>query len=238
MPGGPRHTQPLLLFLPLIWTSSVTSVPSSKSAEDGQSQVVSCVYRGVAERFSGRRGGRERLGVRAEGTTAGGVVGWRKLTAGVNINIDVEIFVQLSHSWAHVGFVGGVGVSEVEWVNTKAGVGAAKHGELLHSTPGLLLGWRLSWSIPHLVHRVDEVTSRTVGAEPDTVVGATQVRLVFWVSGDCAEFLHTVSKLAFLSIFARSILLKGPTHFCLVSGSVLDGGRDGGPGRSLALASV
>ena len=61
----------LLLFLPLIWTSSVANVTSrrhlkscvkypdrdvlGKSAEDGQSQVVPRLDGGVAERFSGRR---------------------------------------------------------------------------------------------------------------------------------------------------------------------------------------
>ena len=150
----------------------------------------------------------------------------------------VEIFVQLSHRGPHGGLLGlHLGVGEVEGV-ADSHVVPAEHRELLDGAAGLLLGWGLSWSVPHLVHGVDEMTSRSVGTEANTVVGPAQICLVFRVSGHSAKILHSVSKLAFLSIFARSIFLIGATHLGLVSGSVLDRGGDGGTGTSLALAPV
>jgi len=150
----------------------------------------------------------------------------------------VEIFVQLRHSGVHGRLLSlGLGVGEVKGVAGRHVV-PAEHGELLHSAAGLLLGGGLSWSVPHLVHGVDKMTSRSVGTEANTVVGPAQICLVFWVPRHVAEILHSVSKLAFFSIFARSIFLKGSTHLGLVSGSVLDRGGDGGTGTSLALAPV
>ena len=241
----------LLLFLPLIWTSSVANVTSrrhlkscvkypdrdvlGKSAEDGQSQVVPRLDGGVAERFSGRRRWRERLGVWTERSTARGVVGRGELPT----VIDVEIFVKLGHSWAHVWLGAGViGATKVERVSSSAGVCSPEHRQLLDSPGCLLLRGGLSWSVPHLVQSVDKMTSWSVRTEADTVVGATQVCLVFRVSRHCAKFLSAVSKLAFLSIFAGSVLLEGTTHLGLVSGSVLDRRGDGGTGTSLALTSV
>jgi len=150
----------------------------------------------------------------------------------------VEVFVQLRHCGPHVGLLGlGLGVGEVKGV-AGSHVVPPEHRELLHGAAGLLLGWGLSWSVPHLVHGVDKMTSRSVGTEAHTVVGPAQVCLVFRVPGHGAKILHSVRKLAFFSIFARSIFLKGSTHLGLVSGSVLDRGGDGGTGTSLALAPV
>ena len=211
-------------------------VELSKSAEDWQSQVVRGVNWGVTERFSGWRGGRKRLGVGAEGAAAGGIVGWGELP-GVDW-AHVEIFVQLGHCGPHGRLLGlWLGVGEVKGV-ARRHVVPPEHRELLHSAAGLLLGWRLSWGVPHLVHGVDEMTSRSVRTEAHTVVGPTQICLVFRVSGHGSQILNSVSKLAFLSVFARSIFLKGSTHLGLVSGSVLDRGGDGGTGTSLALAPV
>jgi len=150
----------------------------------------------------------------------------------------VEIFVKLRHRGVHGRLLRvRLGVGEVKGVAGRHVV-PAEHGELLHSAVGLLLGRGLSWSVPHLVHGVDKMTSRSVGTEANTVVGPAQICLVFRVPRHVAEILHSVSKLAFFSIFARSILLKGSTHLGLVSGSVLDRGGDGGTGTSLALAPV
>jgi len=150
----------------------------------------------------------------------------------------VEIFVKLRHRGVHGRLLRvRLGVGEVKGVAGRHVV-PAEHGELLHSAVGLLLGRGLSWSVPHLVHGVDKMTSRSVGTEANTVVGPAQICLVFRVPRHVAEILHSVSKLAFFSIFARSIFLKGSTHLGLVSGSVLDRGGDGGTGTSLALAPV
>jgi len=150
----------------------------------------------------------------------------------------VEIFVQLSHRGPHGGLLGlHLGVGEVEGV-ADSHVVPAEHRELLDGAAGLLLGWGLSWSVPHLVHGVDEMTSRPVGTEANAVVGPAQICLVFRVSGHSAKILHSVCKLAFFSIFARSIFLIGATHLGLVSGSVLDRGGDWRTGISLALAPV
>ena len=116
---------------------------------------------------------------------------------------------------------------------------AAEHGQLLHGPCGLLLrrdGGRGS----DLVKGVDKVASGAVGAEPDAVVGAAEVCLVFGVTGDIANVMSAMSELAFVSVLASAVLLIGATHLSFVAVGILDlgGGGHGGLGLSLALASV
>ena len=124
------------------------------------------------------------------------------------------------------------------------GVGAlgvtAKHGQLLHRTSGLLLRSDGGGG-SHLVKGVDKVAPGAVGAEPDAVVGAAEVCLVFGVSGDITKVVSAVSKLAFVSVLASAVLLIRSTHLSFVAVGILDsgGGGHGGAGVvSLALASV
>jgi len=116
---------------------------------------------------------------------------------------------------------------------------AAEHGQLLHRPGGLLLR-RDGGRRPDLVQGMDKVASGAVGAEPDAVVGAAEVRLVFGVTGDIANVMSAMSKLAFVSVLASAVLLIGATHLSFVAVGILDpgGGGHGGLGVSLALASV
>lgn len=91
---------------------------------------------------------------------------------------------------------------------------------------------------------MDKVAAGPVGAEPDTVVGAAQVRLVFGVTGDVAQILGAVCELAFVSVLASAVLLIRAAHLSFVAVGILGpgaGGRaggHGGPGVSLVLAPV
>jgi len=77
---------------------------------------------------------------------------------------------------------------------------------------------------------VDKVTSRTVGAEADTVVGATQVCLVFRMPGNCSQFLIAVGKLTFVSVLACAVLLIRAAHLSFVAVGILNSGALGGAG--------
>jgi len=115
----------------------------------------------------------------------------------------------------------------------------AEHGQLLNWASGLLL-WRERRGGPDLVKGVDKVAPGPVRAEPDAVVGAAEVRLVFGVTGDIANVMSAMSELAFVSVLASAVLLIGATHLSFVAVGILDpgGGGHGGLGVSLALASV
>ena len=75
---------------------------------------------------------------------------------------------------------------------------------------------------------MNKVAAGTIRAKTHTVVGPTQICLVFGVSGHCAKFTHTVGKLAFLSVFTSTVLGKGAAQFGLVAAGVDLGGRGGG----------
>ena len=77
---------------------------------------------------------------------------------------------------------------------------------------------------------MNKVASGTIRAKTHTVVGPTQICLVFGVSGHCAKFSHTVGKLAFFTIFTSTVLRKGAAQFGLVAAGVDLGGRGGGGG--------
>jgi len=71
---------------------------------------------------------------------------------------------------------------------------------------------------------VDKVTSWTIGTEADTVIGATQICLVFWMPGNCAQFLIAVGKLTFVSVLACAVLLIRAAHLSFVAVGILNGG--------------
>ena len=83
------------------------------------------------------------------------------------------------------------------------------------------------------------MASGTVGTEANTVVGPTEVCLVFGMAGHGAEFLVAMGELTFVTVFASAVLLEGTTHLSFVSVGVLDGsrGHGGALGGSLALAA-
>lgn len=100
-------------------------------------------------------------------------------------------------------------------------VGGVKRGALLGRSTALL-------SI------VDEMAARPVWAETNCVEGAAQLSFVFGVAAQAAQFMNSVSKLAFVAILAGTILLKGPAKLRLVAAGVHLAAA-GGTGRAQAL---
>ena len=68
-----------------------------------------------------------------------------------------------------------------------------------------------------LVGIMDKMAARSVRAKADGVESAAQFRLVFRVADETAQFVKSVSKLAFVAIFARSILFIWSAKFRLVT---------------------
>lgn len=64
---------------------------------------------------------------------------------------------------------------------------------------------------------MDEVTPRAVRTEADSVKGSTELRLVLGVSAECPQLRRAVGKLAFITVLAKTVFLKRPTEFSLVS---------------------
>ena len=64
---------------------------------------------------------------------------------------------------------------------------------------------------------MDKMAARAVRAKADGVESAAQFRLVFRVADETAQFVKSVSKLAFVAIFARSILFIWSAKFRLVT---------------------
>lgn len=67
---------------------------------------------------------------------------------------------------------------------------------------------------------VDEMAARPVRAETDGVEGATQLSFVLGMAAQAAQFMDSMSKLAFVTVFAGTVLLKGPAELCLVTAGV------------------
>jgi len=95
-----------------------------------------------------------------------------------------------------------------------------EHWQLLNWSIGLLLRC-LCWGVSHLVKGMNEVASRSIRTEPNTVVSATKVCLVFWVTVDTANLLVTMGKLALLTVLASTVLLEGAAHLSFVARSLL-----------------
>jgi len=85
---------------------------------------------------------------------------------------------------------------------------------------------------------VDEVAARTVRAESDRVEGAAQFRLVLGMTHQTAQFVHSVSKLTFISVLARSVLFVRSTQFRLVAARVSRNHSAADGIHGLALAPV
>ena len=71
-----------------------------------------------------------------------------------------------------------------------------------------------------LLFVVDKVAARSVRAESGRVEGAAQFRLVFRMAHQTAQLVHSVRKLAFVSVLARSVLLVRPAQFRLVAAGI------------------
>lgn len=67
---------------------------------------------------------------------------------------------------------------------------------------------------------MNEVAARSVGAEPDRVVGPAQVGLVLGVSVDGSQLVQSVSELALLSVLAGAVLLVRSAQLRLVAACV------------------
>lgn len=76
------------------------------------------------------------------------------------------------------------------------------------------------WRGPPLIRVVDEVATRPVRAEPDSVEGSAQLCLVLGVAGQAAQLVKAVRELALLAVLARAALLEGPAQLSFVASRV------------------
>lgn len=60
------------------------------------------------------------------------------------------------------------------------------------------------------------MTPRSIWTETDAMVGSAKIRFVLWMTIYVADLGHSVSKLAFFSVLASSMFLKGSAHFSLI----------------------
>jgi len=100
-------------------------------------------------------------------------------------------------------------------------VGGVKRGALLGGSSALL-------SI------MNKMAARAVRAETDGVEGAAQLSFVFRVAAQAAQFMDPMSKLAFVTILAGTVLLEGPAKLRLVAAGV-HLAASGGTRRAQAL---
>lgn len=152
------------------------------------------------------------------------------MTGGVSTDRHVEEVVQLVDGALHVGLhrvgkrpgrVDRQGATTCTALAVAAtAVATAKHRQLFDRRVavvggGFPVGRRRRRT--QLVQRVDEMASRPVRAEPDAVVGAAHVGLVFGVPVHGAKFVGAVRKLALFAVLALAVLLVGPAHLGLVA---------------------
>lgn len=79
------------------------------------------------------------------------------------------------------------------------------------------------------------MATRAVGAEADGVKSAAQLCLVFGMAAQAAKFVDAMSKLALVSVFTGTVLLKGPAQLRLVAAGVHLAASTGGTGGAQAL---
>jgi len=207
----------------------------SNTAENRKSKGARDVIRRGAVRLWRRGGGRKgvRINIRAERSAAGRIIrGWRQdRTTSRHVEIFVELIDSRTHLWFGIGSIGiGRKIPGVVPI-------PPEHWQLFHGSTRFLLGC-LGRGAANLVKGVDKVASGSVGTEPNTVVCATQICLVFWVAIDSADLLGTMRKLTLLSIFASAVFLEGAAHLGLIAGSLLCWGGNWGAGWCLTLASI
>lgn len=63
---------------------------------------------------------------------------------------------------------------------------------------------------------MDEVTPRTIGAEPNGVERPAQLRLVLGVPAEGPELRGTMGELALVAVLAETVFLEGPAQLRLV----------------------
>lgn len=73
---------------------------------------------------------------------------------------------------------------------------------------------------PTLLSIVDEVTAGPIRAEANGVESAAELRLVLRMAGQAPQLMDAMSKLAFVTVFAGSVLLKRAAQLCLVAAGV------------------
>jgi len=96
---------------------------------------------------------------------------------------------------------------------------------LLRSRGGCSGSGGLRVAHARLLGVVDEVATRSVGAEAARVEGAAQVRLVLGVARQVAQLVRTVRELALVAVLADAALLVGSAQLRLVAARVDVGGR-------------
>jgi hypothetical protein len=68
-----------------------------------------------------------------------------------------------------------------------------------------------------LILVVNEVTPWSIGAETNGVISATEFGFVLGVAGQIAKFMHAMSKLTLVAVFAMSILLERPAQLSFIT---------------------
>jgi len=63
---------------------------------------------------------------------------------------------------------------------------------------------------------MNEMTPWSIGAETNGVVSATEFGFVLGMASQIAEFMHAMSELTFVTIFAMSIFFERPAQFSFV----------------------
>jgi len=92
---------------------------------------------------------------------------------------------------------------------------------LIAAAAVVVLGGRWWWRIvASLFGIVDEMATWPVGAKADGVESAAQFRLVFGMTDETAKLVKSVSKLAFVAIFAGSILFVRSAELRLVAAGI------------------
>lgn len=58
---------------------------------------------------------------------------------------------------------------------------------------------------------------RSIRTKSDTVESSAQLRLVFWMTLQITQLMHTMSELTFITVFAFASFLEWTTEFCFVT---------------------
>jgi len=72
---------------------------------------------------------------------------------------------------------------------------------------------------------MNEMATRAVWAEASGVVCATWLCFVFGMTSQSSQFMVSMRKLTFLTIFAHAIFFEWSAQFCLVTRTIIAGCR-------------
>lgn len=72
-----------------------------------------------------------------------------------------------------------------------------------------------------LILLINKKLPRSIWTEANTVESSAQLCLIFWMTLQITQFMHAMSKLTFITIFAFSRFLKRTTKFRFVAACVI-----------------